>query len=571
MQLPWKRARSQDQLFVSWCDQALAYVEVSHVDGRPSVKRMGVERQGADKLKDFANRLIDLGLGNTVATALLSTEQSTLLQIAAPAVPPEELRSAVRYQIRDMVDLHIDDLTLDVLQVGDGHEKNAAQTFVVTASNAVIRDTLQLAEAMEWTLRVIDVQEMAQRNLQSLWANAAGFAEKATAALVLVNDKQALLTISAKGELYYSRRLDLPGGFLSMQWDDGAGQAQEAVEAYMPVGEYVPDYAGPPSIPVEDDSAFGVNERAQRVLVEVQRSLDLWDRTWTGLPMASVGVYAGARSAELAAWLSKGLGHAVVPMDWPGQAPGLAELSEQDQLRCLPLLGLLTRDSGGAQQINLCTVASAPAGPRLQARKLLSVLAFGLVLLAAVGAFWLWSLERSAQAYGQTLEAQDAEIKNLQTAIQRSRAAAAPADPSLLTALQARKSAVLERENVLNQVRQGLFRAGEGHSDRLVLLTRSIPADTWIASLKVDSTAFEIAGFTLDPASLNDWVAQLGRHPVMQGLQLSDVKVDLVPPELPGAQGAMAPLRGKPLWSFRLLSAHALPGPQAVAVSGAKP
>jgi MSHA biogenesis protein MshI len=572
MQLPWKRARSQDQLFVSWCDQTLAYVEVGHVDGRLAVRRMGVEKQGSDKLKDFASRLIELGLGNTAATALLTIEQSTLLQIAAPAVPPEELRSAVRYQIRDMVDLHIDDLILDVLHVGDGKEKSAAQVFVVTAANAVARDLMQLADAMEWTLRVIDVQEMAQRNLQTLWATAVGFADRASAALVLVSDKQALLTISAKGELYYSRRLDLPSGFLSMQWDGAAGLAPEAVDAYTPVGEYVPDYAGPPSVPLDDDSILGGNERAQRVLVEMQRSLDLWDRTWTGLPMAGVGVYASARSAELAEWLSRGLGHSVVQMDLPGLIPGVAELSEHEQLQCLPLLGLLTRDAGTAQQVNLCTVASAPTGPRLQARKLLAVLVFALVLLASVGAFWLWSLERSAQAYNQTLVAQGAEIKNLQAAIQRSRAAAAPADPSLLTALQARRLALLEREKVLQQARLGLFRAGEAHSDRLLLVTRSIPADTWISALKADSAGFEIAGFTQDPASLNDWVAQLARHPVMQGLQLSDVKVELVPPERPSGQGVAVPLRGsKSIWSFRLVSAHALAAPPATPASGVKP
>jgi Tfp pilus assembly protein PilN len=142
-----------------------------------------------------------------------------------------------------------------------------------------------------------------------------------------------------------------------------------------------------------------------------------------------------------------------------------------------------------------------------------------------------------------------------------------------LTTLQARRLAVLEREKVLSQVRQGLFRPGEGHSDRLLLVTRTIPADTWIAGLKADGAMFEIAGFTLDPASLNDWVAQLGRHAVMRGLTLSAVKVDLVAPDVPAVRvaGAAPVARGKPLWSFSLVSAQALSGPQPVAVPGAKP
>ena len=342
MQWPWKRASSHEHLIVSWCGQALAYVEAASAGGRFNIKRMGVEFQGTDKVKDFAHRVADLGLGGPGAIAMLTTEQCMLLQIAAPAVPPEELRSAARYQIRDMVDLHIDDLTLDVLRLGDGLEKSAGQLFVVAAANTVIREAMQLAESLEWTVQVIDVQEMAQRNIQSAWAKTAGLAERATAALVVVNDKQALLTICANEELYYSRRLDLPAGFMAMQWDGGATVAHEAVDAYTPVGEYVPDYGGLPTLGA-DDSNLAVNDRAQRFLVELQRSLDLWDRTWTALPIAGVVVHAGSRSADLATWLNHGLGQDVATLDPSALFDNVPELSDEHAMKCLPLLGLLFR------------------------------------------------------------------------------------------------------------------------------------------------------------------------------------------------------------------------------------
>jgi MSHA biogenesis protein MshI len=343
MQWPWKRASSQDPLIVSWSGQALAYVQARPSEAGFTIQRMGVELQGSDSLAVFVQRLSALGLGGHPALAMLATEQCMLLQIAAPAVPADELRSAARYQIRDMVDVHIDDLTLDVLHVGDGHDKSAGQLFVVAATNSVIRDVMQLASSMEWALTVVDVQEMAQRNLQSTWAKRAGFAERATAALVLVNDKQALLTICARDELYYSRRLDLPAGFMAMRWDGGLGVEAPPVDAYTPVGEYVPDYGRATSGFAMEDSSAGGADRAQRVLVELQRSLDLWERTWTSLPLASVGVYAGARSAELADWLRQGLGQAVSSMEPAGLFEGVPELSEAQMQKCLPLLGLLSR------------------------------------------------------------------------------------------------------------------------------------------------------------------------------------------------------------------------------------
>jgi MSHA biogenesis protein MshI len=343
MQWPWKRARSQDQLIVSWSAQDLAFVHATQTAGRFIIHRMGAVPQGADSPKAFAERLGAMGLAGHPAMAMLVTDQCMLLQIAAPAVPPEELRSAARYQIRDMVDMHIDDLTLDVLRLGDGQDKSMGQVFVVAAANTVIKETLQLAASMDWPVQVIDVQEMAQRNLQAAWALADGLAERATAALMVVNDHQALLTIVARGELYYTRRLDLPPGFMAMQWRGALGLEAAPVDAYTPVDEYVPDY-GRAALGLGMDGVADANaDRAQRVLVELQRSLDLWDRTWTNLPLASVNVYAAGRTAELADWLRQGLGQTVTSRDPTSLFEGVPELSEEHKLRCLPLLGLLLR------------------------------------------------------------------------------------------------------------------------------------------------------------------------------------------------------------------------------------
>ena len=205
------------------------------------------------------------------------------------------------------------------------------------------------------------------------------------------------------------------------------------------------------------------------------------------------------------------------------------------------------------QQINLCTAALIQTRPRFQAQSLLGMLVVSLVAMGALGAFWMWSLEGSAQTYRQTLEAQNSEIHNLQAVIQSSRAAAGPVDAGLLSQLQEQRARVEEREKLLQLARQGLFKAGEGHSERLLMLARSIPADAWVNSLKVDSNSFEVSGFALEPASLNDWVARLGRHPLMHGLVLNAVNVKYVAES--GGSSASG-IRAKPMWSFNLVSAQ---------------
>jgi Tfp pilus assembly protein PilN len=207
------------------------------------------------------------------------------------------------------------------------------------------------------------------------------------------------------------------------------------------------------------------------------------------------------------------------------------------------------------QQINLCTAVQTQTRQRFQARSLLGILAVSLVAMGALGAFWLWSLEGSAQTYRQTLEAQNSEIHNLQAVIQSSRAAAGPVDAALLGQIQDQRARVEEHEKLLQLVRQGLFKTGEGHSDRLLLLARTIPVDAWVNSLKADSSSFEVSGFALEPAALNDWVARLSQHPLMHGLVLNAVNVKYVPE--PGGSGA-AGIRAKPMWSFNLVSAQSL-------------
>lgn len=324
-------------------------------DGTFLVVAAGVERRGEDSLDAFADRLSSLGLQGVSAVAMLRPAQYQFLQIDAPKVPPEEMRAAARYIVKDLVSAHIDDITLDVLKVGDGKHKADEHLFVVAVTNTLVRELLDLSDAMKWDIRVIDVQELAQRNLQQMLAKKEQRTQRADALLTIADDRQGLLTISANDELFFTRRLELPPGFLTMRWGQSAdAQAAAPEQGFVPVTEYVPEYAvggesygADYSAGMVDYSASG-NEPHQRVMVELQRSLDLWDRTWSSLPMQGVRVAAGARSAELAEWLTRDMGQAVQVMDVSGEFAGWAELPEGDRMECWPLLGVLLRSESKA-------------------------------------------------------------------------------------------------------------------------------------------------------------------------------------------------------------------------------
>lgn len=356
MRWPWQSKPTSDRLVLSWCGNEAAYVLASVQSGAVVVRKAGwMGHVGAD-VASLAPQLLQLGFRGLDTTLILCVSQYQLLQIDTPNVPPEELRSAARYQVRDMLQAHVDDVTIDVLQVGDGHQQGANHSFVVAASNSVVAQMTALASAIDGQVSVIDIQETAQRNVQSALARLDGVLDRANAALVLVEGQQALLTISANEELFYARRFDVPEGFLTATWGTPTEISQPlptGVDGYTPVQEYVPQHGGDLSLdgdllkselsPVAAPVQSNEDDRAQRLVLEIQRSLDVWDRTWSHLPLNRFRVFAGARSAELANWLTRQLGQPVAALDITPAFSGLESIDAETLGRCLPLLGGLLR------------------------------------------------------------------------------------------------------------------------------------------------------------------------------------------------------------------------------------
>ena len=225
-----------------------------------------------------------------------------------------------------------------------------------------------------------------------------------------------------------------------------------------------------------------------------------------------------------------------------------------------------------AQQINLCTPILLKPKHYFSAQTMVLALGIFVLLGGALLAAGVWNLKRATDGLKQTMASQGRDIDNLKAAIQRSRAAAAPVDPALLLQLDATRAAVQNRQSLLDALRQGMLVPGWGHSDRLTWVARSIPAPVWVTDIKMDHDRFDVTGFTLEPAALNDWVNKLAAHPHMQGMKLATVKVEgaaaaqlRVPPAAgaPVAAGAVP----RAVWSFHLLSAV----PVVAAAGNAKP
>ena len=206
-----------------------------------------VSSESMDKLRH------DADLASHDYTSLLPPGDYQILMVDAPNVPTTELKTAIRWKIKDGLNYHIDDATVDVLQIPDhkyGSDR-AQSLFAIAASNASIKKHIDLFEQAKINLKVIDIQEMAQRNIAALF-------EQSERALILLSfdDNGGLMTFTLKGELLLARRIEIT-----------AGQLQDASEELR-------------------------EQYRERVELELQRSLDYFDRQYNHLPVSRVLVAA---------------------------------------------------------------------------------------------------------------------------------------------------------------------------------------------------------------------------------------------------------------------------------------
>lgn len=328
---PWRRAQAHDRLAIRADADAVVY---AHADAAGRLKRCGVARRGQDSAQEFGRLLRGLGLPERGACAVLPLADGQLLQVEAPAVRPEEMKAAARWKVKDLVNGRVDDMTLDVMFVGDERPRAARQLFVAAARNDTIRAVVEHSQACGLEVAVVDLTETAQRNLQSALASAEGLGERACAALVR-HGALCLLTICAGGELFYARRLD---------WEDTVAAAQVAPT---PAPLDLEQLHGADFIDYGADTAVssGGQTEASRLVIEIQRSLDLWERSWPDLPLAAVWVQVGAGSAELALRLQAALGQRVGVLDAERVFPGFAAAAGSSATReaVFPMLGALLR------------------------------------------------------------------------------------------------------------------------------------------------------------------------------------------------------------------------------------
>ncbi len=294
----------------------MAIAHIERVEGRPPLLhscRFQSYEQTEDPGAGIASLVHDQGLANAQCVSVMEPGAHALLLIDAPDVLPAELKAAVRWRIKDLIDFHIDDAVIDVFEIPDQRGAGRARLmYAVAARASAIKQIVGTLEATGLELSAIDIPELAIRNVAALLPE-----DVAGVACVYLSRENGLITLTRQGALYLARHIDL--GFQHVNTASKTDASSQAMDA-------------------------GLQRALDTIILEVQRSLDYYESHFSQPPIGSLVIAPLERDIHgLVAYLSENLGVAVRVLDLNSVVETPEPLPPAVQARCLLAVGAALR------------------------------------------------------------------------------------------------------------------------------------------------------------------------------------------------------------------------------------
>ena len=168
-------------------------------------------------LRESLARLVEEhGLVNAACSCVLSPKDYNVYLVEAPQVEPEEVSAAVRWKVKDLLDMPIEDAVIDVFPVPeDAFKGRNKMCYAVVAARPQIENLIATVARANMELHAIDIPEMAMRNLSSHFLD-----DSHGLAFISLKQSGSTLNITRNGQLFLTRRINTPVGANAMAQND---------------------------------------------------------------------------------------------------------------------------------------------------------------------------------------------------------------------------------------------------------------------------------------------------------------------------------------------------------------
>ncbi|HSH29979.1 MAG TPA: pilus assembly protein PilM, partial [Thiohalobacter sp.] len=143
--------------------------------------------------------------GRAAVHCVLPLGSYQLLLVDMPKVPANEIKAAVRWQIKDLIDFHVDDAVVDVFDAPPSGAGGAQeQVYAVVTRTGRVQHIAGAVQQAGLSLAVIDIPELALRNLAAHLPE-----QEQGVAVMYLEAERGLIALCRDNTLYLARTIEL--------------------------------------------------------------------------------------------------------------------------------------------------------------------------------------------------------------------------------------------------------------------------------------------------------------------------------------------------------------------------
>jgi len=312
MQLMNKKPQASSRVGLMIQPDQLLLVNMDVRDGRPYLlhgRQVALESEsdGAAALKKLVK---DLDIEGMQVSYVLNPSDYNLHLVEAPNVEDEELAAAMRWKVKDLLDIKVEDAAIEVFKVPQDAYRGREMVYVVATPKSKIRNIIKTIDDAGLELAIIDIPELAMLNVAKSCIE-----DKNGIAFMDLRRTGSTMNISIDGDLYLTRRINTqvePEALQSISW----------------------------------------SSLKDRLVLEIQRSLDYYESQMSR-PQITKIVVAQRQfdTAELCAELDELLVAQVGGLDLSSFIKGDEMLTPEFQQRALSAIGATLRGMGEISEL----------------------------------------------------------------------------------------------------------------------------------------------------------------------------------------------------------------------------
>ncbi|MFQ5469372.1 MAG: hypothetical protein ACE5EH_03600 [Gammaproteobacteria bacterium] len=322
-----KSGKTRPVVGFSTLGDGVSMVRVSNTGDKPVIEDMIYwPRTTTDSHSTILYELVNQHpLAGANAFAVTEPGHCNLHLVEAPNVESEEMLSALRWRIKELIDYDIEEAAIDAFDIPGRNLRGSGggMIYAVVTKKSSVLERIGFYQEAGVSLSVLDIPELALRNIATLLPE-----EKDGVALIHLSKNSGMIVLCRDSVLYLARNIHV--GSINLMRTISSSQDKDSNPMFA------------------NELSAEARNTYEGIIIETQRSLDYYERHSSNSPIKSVVISASdiVIPDEVLENLSSGLNLPVKKLELNGLIDSNTPVDEKLQSQTLLALGVALREAG---------------------------------------------------------------------------------------------------------------------------------------------------------------------------------------------------------------------------------